>query len=231
MDIKIYKETDEYIIVEKPAGLLVHKSDNPHDPKENLADIIAKKYPEILGVGEPKRPGIVHRLDKNVSGIMVIARTQKMLEHLKKQFQKHAVAKEYLALAHGKVQADEGEINFKIARSKKTGKMSALPLNSDNTSAKQAMTEFLVLKRYANTTFISIIIKTGRTHQIRVHLNAYGHPIVGENLYRPKSLKSNIKLDRIFLHSHKIGFTDISGSYVEFESPLAESLQNLLESV
>jgi 23S rRNA pseudouridine1911/1915/1917 synthase len=170
-------------------------------------------------------------LDKLVSGIMIVPRTQETWMHFKRQFQERTIQKEYLALVHGVIKADEGDIRFSIARSKKTGKMTALPLGSENHLGREALTEFTVLKRYAHATYLSLTIKTGRTHQIRVHLRAYGYPIVGDSLYRLKSLKSRLKLDRIFLHSHKLVFFDREGKSQSCISPLPRELAKILENL
>lgn len=246
---KIIAETRDYIIINKPSGLLVHPT--MANEKNTLAHWLVKKYPSIKKVGDTQpsalhplgrgpegafRPGIVHRLDKEASGLMVIARTQKMFEFLKEQFKNRTVEKEYLALVHGKVAKDWDEINFPIARGETMDRMAARPLLTKEGQGvvregeKQAKTEFLVEKRFANCTFLRVILHTGRMHQIRVHMLAYNHPLVGDPLYNQRKRKRNLdeKLGRLFLHSTKLGFTDLKGEKQTFESPLPEQLQKFL---
>lgn len=222
--LKIIAEEPDFIIVSKPAGQVVHP-DSKHKAG-TLAQEIVKKYPKIAKIGENKlRPGIVHRLDKDVSGLLVIARTQEMFEHLKKQFKQRTVLKEYTALVHGAIKRSEGIIDFPIGRAKKGGKMKAVPKLSLHQGAKihlqdnsrDAYTYFEVIKRYQHYTMLKIKIKTGRTHQIRVHLNAYGHHIIGDLIYRPKTLKFYQKNDRIMLEATKLGFRDLDGKKRVFQ--------------
>ncbi|MFC1613415.1 pseudouridine synthase [Patescibacteria group bacterium] len=241
--LDIISETDEYLVINKPCGLIVHAGKPPLTPPQSfdgampskggesvwtLADILKRKYPAILKVGEDKqRPGIVHRLDKDVSGIMVIAKTQKMFEHLKNQFKERKINKEYIALVYGILQKPEGVINFPIARSEQNGiKMAA---RSVQQGGREAITEFTVLKQLSHWTVLTVKIKTGRTHQIRVHLNAYGHPVVGDNIYKPKKLKSTKKFGgKLFLHARKLGFMDLNGQWKEFEAKIPNEFSELL---
>lgn len=227
--LNIVFDDDNYLVVDKPAGLLVHPTDKGE--KQTLIDLIFKKYPEIKNVGENnKRPGIVHRLDKDVSGLMVIARNQKAFDDLKKQFKRRKIKKEYMALVFGKMEKTEGIIDFPIGRSVKGFKMAARAKTAPEKS-KEAITEYEVIDEYKNYSLLKIIIKTGRTHQIRVHLKAAGHPVVGDQLYKPKKLKFKKKLDRIFLHSSLLGFYDLKGSYKEFKSDLPVKLKNYLKRI
>lgn len=228
-EVKIISETPDYIVVEKPIGMLAHPT--MAGEKNTLANFIIKKYPGIKHVGDdPTRPGIVHRLDKEASGLMVIARTQKMFNHLKEQFKNRSILKEYFALVHGKLARDWDEINFPISRSETADRMAAIP-ESEAARGKEAKTEFLVEKKFVNFTLLRIKIHTGRMHQIRVHLLAYNHPLVGDPLYFQKKQKRiwDEKLGRLFLHSTKLGFTDLEGNKKEFESPLPQELQEFLK--
>lgn len=256
----IYNCSD-YAIINKPAGLLAHhlnktRAINYSQPgnkaserlDSTLVDWLIKKFPEIQKVGdEPHlRPGLVHRLDKEVSGVMVITKTEKMFLHLKEQFKQRQIKKEYLALVYGQIAQNEGLINFPIGRSKKGIKMAARPLRTSKIdqeaaimtlrsidqdgqartiSQKPAETYFTVIKKFQPYTFLKVSPKTGRTNQIRVHLNAIGHPIVGEKIYIPKNLKKKQKFDRLFLHSHKLGFCDLDGQWKEYQSALPDKLR------
>jgi 23S rRNA pseudouridine1911/1915/1917 synthase len=234
-EVQIIAETPDYIVVNKPTGLLTHPTQA--NEKKSLAAWLIKKYTEIKKVGEDKmRPGIVHRLDKEASGLMVVARTQKMFEHLKNQFKNRTIDKEYLVLVHGKVEREEGVIDFPISRSETSDKMAAVPetVHGQPTEAgKEAKTEFWVEKHFVNFTLLRVKIHTGRTHQIRVHMFAYNHPVVGDPMYFQRKQKRvwDEKCGRLFLHSAKLGFTGLEGKRVEFESPLPSELQNFLETL
>lgn len=233
LPLKILAATEEYFVVDKPTGLLTHPTE-AQEPNA-VSEILLQKYPEIKKVGEdPMRPGIVHRLDKDASGLLVVARTNASFDNLKKQFKKHAIEKEYLVLVHGRVARDVGEINFPIARSQTSERMAAVPLSQQNeTDAKHALTEFYVEKRFVNFSLLRIKIHTGRMHQIRAHMLAYGHPVVGDPLYIAKKQKRawDKKCDRLFLHCTKLGFVDLSGIPQEFASPLPSELEKFLGEI
>lgn len=237
-EVEILKETDDYIVFNKPSGLLVHETE-AHEPV-TLAAWLLHHYPQLEGVGEnPTRPGIVHRLDKEASGVLVVAKTQAMFDSLKEQFKTRTIEKEYRVLVQGVVEKDDGKIDFAIDRGSE-GRMVARPhmekLSLKNVSkvqeGKEALTEFVVLQRYINYTMLSVRIHTGRTHQIRVHFYAYNHPVVGDTLYFQKKLeKFNKGIGRLFLHSYKLGFTDLSGEKVEVIAPLPEKLEEFLKKI
>jgi 23S rRNA pseudouridine1911/1915/1917 synthase len=223
----IIDETDEYIIIEKPAGLVVHPAKGINKP--TLVNGLIEKYPDLIGVGEDEfRPGIVHRLDKDVSGLMVVARTQKMFDHLKKQFQERTVTKEYTGLVHGVIDDEERSINTPIGRSQtKSGKMAAH--TGEFEGDRDAKTEYKVLDRIKNYTLLQVTIHTGRTHQIRVHLNSIEHPVVGDTLYTNKRIKRK-NLGRIFLHASKLGFKNLDQEQKKYESELPKDLKTFLSS-
>ncbi len=238
-DIRIIKETSEYLVINKPAGLVVHGGKGVKE--FTLVDLLLEKYPQFAKVGEdPDRPGIIHRLDKEVSGLMVIALTQSSFDNLKEQFQKRTVSKKYLALVYDAVDKDEDEINFPIKRASDGKKMAAMPItdrkktNAEQAGVKRAITDFKIKQKFINYTFLEVTIKTGRTHQIRVHMLAYGHPIVGDNLYstvRSRAQNKKINLDRIFLVAYKLRFKDLNGEEQLFEIDLPDDLQRVLEKV
>ncbi|MFH0854615.1 MAG: RluA family pseudouridine synthase [bacterium] len=224
--LNIISETDDYLVINKPCGMVAHQGEQ--NENNTLADILVEQYPQIKNVGEDfLRPGIVHRLDKDVSGVMVVAKTQNMFICLKNQFQERTAEKEYVALVYGIVKKLDGVIDFPIGRSKSNGtKMAARPLNQ---GGREAITEFTVLQYLAKWTILSIKIRTGRTHQIRVHLNAYGHPIVGDKVYKPKKLKPTLKFgNRLMLHSWKLGFRNLNDEWKEFEANLPAELRQIL---
>ncbi|MFA6322020.1 MAG: RluA family pseudouridine synthase [Candidatus Buchananbacteria bacterium] len=230
-------ENHDFIVLEKPEGLLVHATDKKET--NTLVDWLLKKYPAMEKVGEQKyRAGIIHRLDRDVSGVMVVAKTNRAFDHLKDQFKDRKIKKEYLALVYGQPREDEGEIDLPIGRSQ-DGQFVAHPksnLQDIENKDRYAKTKYKILEKFRDYSLLSVQILTGRTHQIRAHLFAIGHPILGDKIYRPKKnfihffIKKVkvINLDRIFLHSTKIGFSDLDNNWVEFESPLPQKLTDFL---
>jgi len=234
MKYELIAETSDYLIINKPAGLLSHGAE--HIKEESLADLLKAEYPEIASAGEdPARPGMMHRLDKLASGLMVIARNYDSFFDLKRQFKERTVSKRYTALAFGKIEKDEGEINFPIERSAKGHKMASRPgtkKGMPNFEDRHAITHFDVLTRYVNYTLLKIKIETGRTHQIRCHLSAYGNPLVGDDLYANKKTKiknAKLQLGRIFLVADCLEFTDLNGERKKFAIDLPAELRSFLE--
>ncbi len=230
--IKIIKNNDDFLIINKPPGLLVHPTEK--NETGTLVDWLMEKYPELSKIGEsPERPAIVHRLDKEVSGLMIIPKSQGAFDYFKEQFREHKIVKKYLALVYGEVEADEAEINFPIGRSKvKDGLFAAHPLAKNEKFGgrdKKAITDFSVIQRFKNYTLLEVAIFTGRTHQIRVHLLAYGHPVVGDKLYFHGQQKK-AAIGRIFLHAARLAFTGPDKKKYEFESPLPEELSNFIKN-
>lgn len=235
--IEIVSETDDYVIVNKPAGVLVH----PTEAGESgtLVHWLLNRYPEIKNVGESEvRPGIMHRLDKEASGLLVIAKNQLTYKHLKNQFQKRKVKKEYKVLVHGNVESETGTIDFSVDRGP-DGRMVARPkvdeLALKNVNkiqpGKKALTEFWVEKHFVESTYLTVRIHTGRRHQIRVHFFAYNHPVVGDILYfQKKFLKFQKHIKRLFLHAHTLGFTDRKKKWIEVTAPLPKELEKYLET-
>ena len=227
-DIKIIKKNKDYVVIEKPSGLIVHGTKEIKE--DSLADFLIKKYPQIKGVGdEPEfRPGIVHRLDKKVSGLMVIALNQNSFKDLKAQFKDRNIVKKYLALVHDQMEDNDGKIDFPIERSKRSGKMVAKPKHLDE---KEALTLWEIKEKFSHYTLLDVQIKTGRNHQIRAHMQSIHHPVVGDDLYNIKGYKDKFNLKRVFLHAYHLEFTDLSGERKIFEIELPEVLQNVIEEV
>lgn len=225
----IIAQTDEYLILEKPHGLLVHPTDKGET--NTLADWLVKNFPETKKIGDdPQRPGIVHRLDKEVSGLIVIPLTQDSFDNIKKQFQKRTLKKEYTALVHGQLINRQGEIITPLERDKKTGLMK---VQTTKDSGKNAHTTYEVVKKYINATLVKVKIKTGRMHQIRAHFYSIGHSIVGDRLYQTKDLRKKKKVlaQRIFLHSHLLKFQNLDGEWRKYSSPLPKELQDYLKKI
>lgn len=216
---EIIHEDDNILIIDKPTGLLVHaRSEELLHQEPTVVDWLIKKHPEIKNVGDaPKlRPGIVHRLDKEASGVMAIAKTPAAFEHLKKQFHDHLVKKEYLALVYGKLETDYGRIELPVGRAEKGGRMAA---RAQGEAGKPSITDFEVLERRKNCALVKVMPKTGRTHQIRVHFFALNHPLVGDPLYQSKKYKE-IPSERLMLHAHKLTFKMLGGEERTFISSI-----------
>lgn len=229
-EIEIIAETDDYLVVNKPSGLLVHGDEATTEP--TLTAWLVAKYPDISAVGDdPYRPGIVHRLDKDVSGLMVVAKNQKFFSKIKKQFQNRTTLKRYTALVYGKIARDEFIINFPIERASSGHKMAARPTNQEG---KEAESEINVIKRFINYTLIKVRIKTGRTHQIRTHLAAYGNPLVGDQLYGTsiaKKMNTKLNTTRIYLVSDELTFKDAANKKQSFAIELPEEFKKILEII
>lgn len=236
---KIIFEDEDFLVINKPSGLLVHPTARLE--KNTLVDWLLKKYPEIKNVGEQNyREGIIHRLDKEVSGVMLVAKTKKGYTHLKQQFKDRKITKKYLALVYGVPGEHEGKIDLPIGRSAE-GKFVAHP-RVDNLkykdNDKHAITLYHLKETVRDYAVLEVQILTGRSHQIRAHLSAIGHPVVGDKEYGPinkpflKKFSKKIKVldaPRIFLHSNTIGFKNLKNEWVEFTSPLPEELKNFLK--
>lgn len=227
--LEILYQDDDLLVINKPAGLLVHEA-HKDEKRATVVDVLVKLFPKIATVGDdPKRPGIVHRLDKDVSGVMVIAKTQRAFDHLKFQFQARTVGKEYLALVYGALPKDHDTIRLKITRSKIQGRMVARP---ESQEGKMAETRYDVLLRLPTTTYVGVQIFTGRTHQIRVHFQALGYPVVGDKLYTIKRMKFRpIELNRLFLHAQSLTLRLLDGAEKTFQMPLPEELEQLLRQL
>jgi 23S rRNA pseudouridine1911/1915/1917 synthase len=227
--LQIIKETPSWIVVYKPCGVLMHP-DHDHTG-DTLIDAVIKHAPEIAKVGEePDRPGIVSRLDKDVSGLVVIAKTQKAFDELKRQFAQREVKKIYTALVHGEMEQDEGDIKFRIARSSSKARMSAIPEQSE--AGQAAWTHYDTIKRFEGASILHIQILSGRTHQIRAHFFASEHPIVGDVLYKLKKVKRNIQSPRLLLQSTELIFTDPDTKEPQlFTIPLDDDFQAVIETL
>lgn len=228
-EIKIIYEDTDFLVLDKPAGLEVAAEIKKDEP--TLLNWLLKRYPGLAKIGpDPARPGIVHRLDKNASGLLAVAKNEAAFEHLTKQFKERTVKKEYTVLVHGEVAKDEGSIEFPLARAK-SGRFAALPMGSE--AGRVAVTEYEVVKRFKNFTLLNVRIKTGRTNQIRVHFYALGYPVVGDQLYKQRKIriKKKVVLDRLFLHASKLGFLGMRGELLGFHSDLPDELKDFLNNL
>ncbi len=229
-DSILYEDPD-IVVINKPAGLVVHSDGRTKE--DTVVDWVKEKYPETMDVGEPiklaasskkleaviERPGIVHRIDRETSGILVLAKTEAGFECLKAQFQNREVEKVYHLFVHGLVKEDRGSITRPIGKSASDFRKWSAQRGAKG-EMREALTYFEVLKRDEENkvTFVEAKPKTGRTHQIRVHMQAMQHPVVGDNLYasgKPKLLG----FERTALHAKKITFKNVDGKEIIVEAP------------
>jgi 23S rRNA pseudouridine1911/1915/1917 synthase len=216
--IKIIFQNKNFIVVDKPAGLAVHSGVGIEE--KTLVDFLVEKFPEIKKVGDnPEvRPGIVHRLDKDTSGVMIVARNQKAFEHLKNLFKNREIEKKYLALVHGKIKDKEGKIEGEMGRSKKDFRKQSLVRGKVSVRKERySLTFYETLRELNGYSLLEVSPKTGRMHQIRVHLHSVGHPIVGDKKYTFKKYKK-LKFPRMFLHAINISFQGANGKSYSFSS-------------
>jgi 23S rRNA pseudouridine1911/1915/1917 synthase len=216
-----YEDAD-VIVVDKPAGMVVHPA--PGHQRGTLANALVAHVPGIA-VGGSQRPGIVHRLDKDTSGLIVAAKTDRGRTALVTQWEDRSVEKTYLALVSGVVEDEEAIIDAPIGRDPKNRQRMAVVR-----SGRPAVTRFHVVERFPSTTLLEASIETGRTHQIRVHLAFIGHPVVGDQLYGRARL-TEPRLDRQFLHASRLGFRLPDGVPLRLEAALPDDLQAVLEEL
>jgi len=230
MSLSIIYQDNDIVVINKPAGISVHKG--VAEKGETVADWLAEKFPEVKSVGDDPelRPGIVHRLDKETSGILVMAKNQKAFEFLKSQFQNREVVKKYLALVEGKLKKEKDVIVLPIGRSVNDfrKKMAAGVTKGE---LKDAITEYETLEIFPNYTLVEVYPKTGRTHQVRVHFKAIGNPVVCDSLYGGKRMTCPFDLARHFLHANFLEFTAPSGAKLKIEADLPEDLEKVLKGL
>ncbi|MBI3949657.1 MAG: RluA family pseudouridine synthase [Acidobacteria bacterium] len=228
--IKVVFEDSHILIIDKPAGLVVHPN------RQVTSGTLMNALCHHLQQSDPgARPGLIHRLDKHTSGLMVVAKTEQAHRVLAKHFRQRMVTKKYLALVHGEVSSDSVDINLPLGWVN-----DAYPHWQVKPAGREALTSLRVLERFRGFTLIEAEPKTGRTHQIRIHLAAIGHPLVGDSIYGKKQLENlrlltqsiGIALDRHFLHASYLEFKHPrTGEPRTFSSPLPEDLKNLIERI
>ena len=235
MSIKTIYEDNDVLVIDKPAGMVVFdKTAAPAGAAaKTLIDLLLEQFPELKNVGEVPRYGIVHRLDKDTSGILLVAKTSEALIFLQKQFKNREVGKKYLTLVTGTLPEDTGIIHTLIGRSKNDPrKQKATWLQDKNPKGKrEAITHYKVLKKFADYTLIEAEITTGRKHQIRAHMAYIHHPIAGDNMYGFKDSPKPKELHRQFLHAAYLKITLPNGQTKEFHSELPEELQRILKGI
>ncbi|HVO71745.1 MAG TPA: RluA family pseudouridine synthase [Aggregatilineaceae bacterium] len=221
--LDILYEDECVAAINKPAGMVVHPAYG--HTSGTLVNAVLARWPQIAGFSEPERAGIVHRLDKDTSGAILVAKTAAALESLRAQFKARTVAKRYLALVEGMLDTPDGLIDAPIGRDPGQRKRMAVVRNG-----REAVTEYHVLDAYVGFSLLEVLPHTGRTHQIRVHLAFVGHPVVGDTVYGRR--KQSIKLKRHFLHAASLTFTrPDTGEPITVEAPLPVALQHILDEL
>ncbi len=226
--LSVLHEDADLIVIDKPAGLVVHPA--PGHPGGTLVNALLHHCGDLAGVGGVLRPGIVHRLDRGTSGVMVAAKRDAAHAHLAEQFREHTIEREYRALVRSVPSVDSGLIDKPIGRHRTDRKRMSVRTRA----GREARTAWRVLKRFvrAQRSWLSILPETGRTHQIRVHLASVGMPIVGDPVYGKKGAQRDPQLERPALHAARLGFVHpTSGERMVFEAPLPPDLAELLAAL
>jgi 23S rRNA pseudouridine1911/1915/1917 synthase len=234
--LRILYEDRHLVVIDKPAGMVVHPA--PGHQGGTLVNALLHHCRDLAGIGGELRPGIVHRLDKDTSGVMVAAKDDASLNALARQFKAHSINRRYLALVHGLVPADRGTVDKPIGRHTTERKK----MSGKTRSGRRAVTHWRVLRRFdkERLTLVELSLETGRTHQIRVHFSEMNHPVVGDPVYGssgraqvltdPELRQRLLALHRQALHARVLGFIHpATGTYMEFESPLPEDLREILD--
>lgn len=228
--LEIRYEDDDLAVVEKPAGMVVHPA--PGHPSGTLVNALLHRLGDLSSIGAPFRPGIIHRLDRDTSGLLVVARTDEAHRELSDAIARRRVRREYLAAAWGKLPEEEGTIDLPIARDPRARKRMAVV-----EGGRHAVTHYRRLERWPSAEYLGVRLETGRTHQVRVHLRALGHPVVGDLIYAPRWERGFVgagghwaeefarRCGRMFLHAARLVFRHPrSGERMDFTSPLPEPL-------
>jgi len=224
--LDVVYEDGDLLVINKPAGMVVHPAHG--NWSGTLLNAVLFHCPDLADADSAQRPGIVHRLDKDTSGLIVVAKHEAARQHLQAQFKARVVSKAYLALLEGHLEPRRGRIEVPIGRDRRQRKrMAVLPLAQ---GGREAITDYRVLSYYDDYTLIEAEPKTGRTHQIRVHCAYINHPVVGDTVYGRR--KQRLRCPRQFLHAHRLGFRlPSSGEFVEFTTELPADLQQVLQAL
>lgn len=224
--LQILHEDSEILVVNKPAGMVTHPTDFGGNVTGTLVNALLYHCRDLDLPGEKFRPGLVHRLDKDTSGVMVIAKTEAAKASLTKQFSNREVEKIYLALLIGNLKTEKGRIEAPIGRDLADRKRRVVSREAD---AREAITEFEIEEKFYDATLVKVKLLTGRTHQIRVHFTSIGYPVVGDKTYGFHKTNLSLKPPRMFLHAYKLAFTHPkTGEKVSFSAPLPGELSEYL---
>lgn len=223
VEVPIVYVDDDLLVIDKPAGVVVHPGAG--NDSGTLVQGVLARYPEIAALGERERPGVVHRLDKDTSGLMLVARSQVAFEELREQMAGHEIERIYTTLVWGRPSAPTGLIDAPIGRSARDKTRMAVAADG-----REARTWYTVLETFVDPVEVSLVecrLDTGRTHQIRVHMGSIGHPVVGDARYRGE--RQSLSVPRMMLHSTTIGFDHpVTGEHMSFESPLPADIVDVI---
>ncbi len=220
MDLDIVYEDEDVVVVNKPRGLVVHPA--PGHYSGTLVNGLLAHCKDLSGINGVMRPGIVHRIDKDTSGLLMVAKNDKAHAGLAEQLKNHTVNRKYVAIVHGVIPHEMGTIDAPIGRDPKNRQQMAVVFEN----SKPAVTHFVVLERFKEYTLVELKLETGRTHQIRVHMKYIGYPLASDPKYGPKD---TLELNGQALHAKTLGFVHPkTGEYLEFEAPLPEDMQEVL---
>ncbi len=223
MDLSILYEDDDVILIDKPKGMVVHPAAG-HSEDTLVNGLLYHCQGRLSGINGVLRPGIVHRIDKDTTGVLVVCKNDAAHNSLAEQLKEHSITRRYLAIVHGVIKEDEGTVDAPIGRNEKD----RLKMAVNEKNGKRAVTHYRVLERFSGYTYIECRLETGRTHQIRVHMASIGHPLLGDTLYGPS--KSPFALEGQTLHAAVLGFHHpTTGEYMEFTAPLPPYFSHLLE--
>ena len=221
--LDIVYEDDSLYVIHKPVGMVVHPGAG--NKKGTLVNALLGLSAKLSSVGDAERPGIVHRLDKETSGLLLVAKNNQAHRALQEQFASRSLSKTYTALVRGRVEFEEGHLDASMARDTKIRQKMAV---SQLDTARPAETLYRVLKRFKHTTLLEIKLITGRTHQIRVHMEHLGYPVVGDKLY---GSRADQKCPRMALHASKIEFLHPkTGKIMRFEAPIPAEMKKMIEA-
>ena len=224
IELNIVYEDEDVIVLNKPQGMVVHPAHGNYTG--TIVNALLSHCDNLSGINGVMRPGIVHRIDKDTSGIIIIAKNNEAHVSLSEQLKEHSITRRYNALVEGVVKTDEGTIETMIGRNPRNRKEMAIV----STNGKRAVTHYTVLERFEGYTLIEARLETGRTHQIRVHMAHIGHPIVGDPVYGYK--KQKFHTEGQLLHARVLGFIHPrTGEYKEFEAPLPDYFTNILSKI
>lgn len=224
LPVEILYEDSDVIAVNKPSGLVVHAGAGHHEG--TLVNRLVHRFGTLSNIGGDLRPGIVHRLDRETSGVLLVAKSDAAHRNLAAQFAKRTTEKIYLALVHGTLSQETGRITSAISRDT----IRRTRMTTRNTSGRTALTDYRVLRRYEKLTYLEVRIGTGRTHQIRVHLSSIGHPVYGDKLYGAPAAPAGF--ERFFLHAWHIGFYQPSTAQrIVVQAPLPADLEEVLKRI
>ena len=236
MEISVVYEDENLLVLNKPSGLITHPK-NISDTQDSVTGWLMEKYPEIKNIGEPfiasgaevPRTGVVHRLDKDTSGLLVVAKNNDSFFYFKNLFQARKIKKYYLALVNGEPKEPKGTISAPLGRIglKRTTRITGHKL----IDKKEAETKYKTVKNFNGFTLLEVQPLTGRTHQIRVHLNSIGTPVAGDHVYGFKRAKSPASLNRLFLHAYKLEFVSLDGKKLVVEADIPDDLQKVLDKL